>query len=70
MRPAQPPVGEPDIPDITLHDGTVVAVRAIQPDDVERLERLFFRLSPRTVYLRFFQPVHAPSMALSAPGRL
>src|SRR5260221_12580817 len=30
-------------------------------DDVDRLRRLFFRLSPETVHLRFFQPIKAPS---------
>ena len=33
----------------------------MRADDVERLRRLFFRLSPETVQLRFFQPVRAPS---------
>jgi GNAT superfamily N-acetyltransferase len=36
-------------------------VRAIEPEDAERLRRMFFRLSPETVYLRFFRPVRAPS---------
>ena len=30
-------------------------------DDVDRLRRLFFRLSPETVHLRFFQAVKQPS---------
>jgi len=38
-----------------------ITVRPLEADDVERLRRLFFRLSPQTVYLRFFQPVKAPS---------
>jgi RimJ/RimL family protein N-acetyltransferase len=38
-----------------------ITVRPVEADDVERLRRLFFRLSPQTVYLRFFQPVKAPS---------
>jgi RimJ/RimL family protein N-acetyltransferase len=38
-----------------------VTIRPMRPDDVERLRRLFFRLSPETVHLRFFQPVKAPS---------
>lgn len=43
-----------------LTDGTRVALRPIEPDDVARLRRLFYRLSPETVYWRFFTPVHAP----------
>ena len=42
-------------------EGRTVTVRPIRDDDVDRLRRLFFRLSPRTVYLRFFQPVKEPS---------
>ncbi len=34
--------------------------RQIEPDDVDRLERMFFRLSPETVYRRFFSPVARP----------
>ncbi len=35
-------------------------IRPIEPDDVERLERLFYRLSPETVYRRFFSPIARP----------
>lgn len=31
-----------------------IGVRLIRPDDAERLRRLFYRLSPETVYRRFF----------------
>ena len=47
-----------------LDDGTPVVFRAIRPDDDERLARLFFRLSPESVYLRFFAPVPRPSAAM------
>ena len=40
-----------------LRDGTAVGVRAIRPDDKERLRIAFARLSPRSVYQRFFHPV-------------
>lgn len=43
-----------------LVDDTGVVLREIRPDDVERLRRLFYRLSPETVYWRFFTPVQAP----------
>jgi RimJ/RimL family protein N-acetyltransferase len=42
-------------------DGCEMTFRPMQTDDVDRLRRLFFRLSPETVHLRFFQPVKAPS---------
>lgn len=35
-------------------------VRPLEPEDVDRLERLFYRLSPETVYRRFFSPVAKP----------
>ena len=45
-------------------DGRTLTIRPIRDDDVDRLRRLFFRLSPETVFLRFFQPVKAPSEKL------
>ena len=36
-------------------------VRPIEPGDADRLERMFFRLSPTTIYRRFFSPIHEPS---------
>jgi L-amino acid N-acyltransferase YncA len=42
-------------------DGRRLTIRPIQPDDVDRLRRLFFRLSPETVHQRFFQLVKTPS---------
>jgi GNAT superfamily N-acetyltransferase len=39
----------------TLRDGTTVTLRAIRPDDGPRLQALFYRLSPESVYLRFLQ---------------
>jgi GNAT superfamily N-acetyltransferase len=41
-----------------LRDGTAVCVRAIRADDKERLQIAFARLSPRSVYHRFFHPVN------------
>ena len=40
-----------------LRDGTMVCVRAIRPDDKERLRIAFGRLSPESVYQRFFHPL-------------
>jgi GNAT superfamily N-acetyltransferase len=42
-----------------LRDGTAVCLRAIRPDDKERLRTGFEQLSPRSVYRRFFHPVTA-----------
>src|SRR4029453_11205530 len=42
-----------------LRDGAAVHLRAIRPDDEERLRIAFGRLSPRSVYRRFFHPVTA-----------
>jgi GNAT superfamily N-acetyltransferase len=43
-----------------LTDGAPVFVRAIEPADVCRLRRMFDRLSPLSVYHRFFAPIHRP----------
>ncbi len=45
----------PDTRVITLADGSALRVRPIRPDDEPRLVALFTRLSPRTVYQRFFR---------------
>jgi RimJ/RimL family protein N-acetyltransferase len=47
-----------------LRDGTPVHLRAIRPDDKERLRIAFERLSPRSVYRRFFHPVTALTPAM------
>lgn len=40
--------------DELLRDGGSIHIRAIRPDDKERLVEAFGRLSPRSVYYRFF----------------
>jgi len=40
----------------TLKNGLQVTIRAIRPDDTERLLAAFKELDERTVYLRFFGP--------------
>jgi GNAT superfamily N-acetyltransferase len=40
-----------------LEDGTPVEFRPVRPDDEERFRRLFGRLSPDSLYQRFFTPV-------------
>ena len=42
-----------DMEEVVLRDGQSLLVRPIRPDDKKRLEELFYRLSPRTRYLRF-----------------
>lgn len=41
---------------LTLTDATVVSVREVRPEDASALQRLFSRLSERTIYLRYFGP--------------
>lgn len=40
---------------LELNDGAALRLRPIRPDDEPRLVELFHRLSPRTVYQRFFR---------------
>ncbi len=40
-----------------LPDGAAVLIRAVQPDDAARLERLFYRLSPESILNYFFVPL-------------
>lgn len=52
----------PDYPahyesDILLRDGSTIHLRPIKPDDAHRLMELHSRLSPRSVYFRFFSPL-------------
>jgi GNAT superfamily N-acetyltransferase len=44
-------------PDVLWAEGTLLQVRPIAGDDTERLVRLFGRLSPRSIQLRFFAPI-------------
>lgn len=37
-----------------LKNGAAISVRAIRPDDRERLRQAFGKLEPRTIYTRFF----------------
>jgi RimJ/RimL family protein N-acetyltransferase len=43
---------------LTLADGTCVLVREIQPEDAPTLQRLFGRLSERSIRLRYFGPMN------------
>ena len=46
----------------TIHVGDQsLTVREITTDDIDRLGRMFTRLSPDSVYRRFFSPIQKPS---------
>jgi RimJ/RimL family protein N-acetyltransferase len=47
--------------DATLDDGRRVHLRPIRPDDAPRLRALYERLSPESLYYRFFSPVPPPT---------
>jgi GNAT superfamily N-acetyltransferase len=55
-----------EIKALYLPDGTELQVRPICTDDVERLRRMFYRMSPTTVYRRFFSPVTRPRESMRA----
>jgi RimJ/RimL family protein N-acetyltransferase len=44
-------------------DDTVLTIRTISIADVERLARLFGRLSPTSIHFRFFSPITRPPRA-------
>jgi GNAT superfamily N-acetyltransferase len=48
---------------IELPDGSAVTIRLIQPADAFALLRLFDRLSPESLYHRFFSPMPRPRRA-------
>jgi RimJ/RimL family protein N-acetyltransferase len=48
---------------VALRDGSEVALRPLEESDRERLSKLFYRLSPESVYQRFLSPLHDPSDA-------
>ncbi|HEV7526809.1 MAG TPA: GNAT family N-acetyltransferase [Acidimicrobiia bacterium] len=50
--------------DVMRIDGTDLVVRPITLHDVERLARLFTRLSPQSVHFRFFSPISRPPRAV------
>ncbi|MEY2523865.1 MAG: hypothetical protein QOJ66_2430, partial [Ilumatobacteraceae bacterium] len=43
--------------DVVLSDGGTAHIRPIRPDDVEQLRALHGRLSPQSIYFRFFSPI-------------
>ncbi|SDJ53990.1 Protein N-acetyltransferase, RimJ/RimL family [Ferrimonas sediminum] len=47
---------------LQTHSGTEVALRAIRPDDKYQMLDIYPTLSPRTLYMRFFRVIDAPSL--------
>lgn len=43
-------------PAVTLLEGSLITIRPIEPADAFRLRRMFDRLSPESIYHRFFSP--------------
>ena len=43
--------------DVVLIDGGTAHIRPIRPDDIEQLRDLHSRLSPESIYFRFFSPI-------------
>ena len=48
---------------VNLHDGSAVTIRRIEPADAYPLLRMFDRLSPESIYHRFFSPMPRPCRA-------
>ena len=47
------------VADVVSADGRAVRIRPIRPEDNEKVLQLYERLSPESMYLRFFSPVPA-----------
>jgi acetyltransferase len=45
----------------TTKAGLHILIRPMRTDDAQRLKALFYSLSPKTVYFRFFTQLHDPS---------
>ena len=56
----------PDPVEVELRDGTRIAVRALVPEDRDRIAAAFERLSPRSRFLRFLSPLPRLSKGLLA----
>ena len=58
-----PELGLPRADLVELDDGSAVAIRPIEPADAYALLRMFDRLSPESIYHRFFSPMPRPRRA-------
>ncbi len=60
-RPIRSPIVEPEPAEtVLLADGSPLRLRPVRRDDAARLRRMFYRLSPATIYRRFHAPLTAP----------
>jgi len=53
QQPENPRTAEAEPQVVTLRDGSRVIIRAIRPDDAPRLQALYRRLSPESIFFRF-----------------
>jgi ribosomal protein S18 acetylase RimI-like enzyme len=59
------PVGAPTLAEVVaLADGTTLTVRPVNLTDAFQVRRMFGRLSPESVYHRFFSPIPEPGNAV------
>jgi len=66
MAAVEQPAGDFHVPRdelVELDGGSAVAIRSIEPADAYALLRLFDRLSPESIYHRFFSPMPRPRRA-------
>ena len=54
------PVYYSDVANLRLSDGSTLQLRPLEPADGPLLVRLFYRLSPESVYKRFLSPIPSP----------
>jgi acetyltransferase len=52
-EPHPPAASLPEPEAVTLRDGSQVSLRPIRPDDASRLQALYGRLSPQSIFFRF-----------------
>lgn len=58
----------PEPETVTLRDGSQVILRPIRPDDAPRLQALYGRLSPQSIFFRFLG--HSPALSDGEARRL
>ncbi len=63
IRPYPPELEQ----EVRLADGTALRLRPIRPEDEAALQRLFDRLSPETIRMRFFHPMKRLTHSMAAP---
>ena len=66
----EPPIQPAGAPGRVVHldDGAAVTIRSVEPADAYPLLRMFDRLSPESIYHRFFSPMPRPWRRRAAPS--